>query len=113
MFTKFPYHGGGGKPKSQWRSKVKYCPTCGGVITDLPKSIFQKRTYCSYRCGVSARAGGVSHTNNLKQKVVTLVFSVLCSMWGEPETQEEMFKYGIVAVGVVMDFNPKEPYEVS
>lgn len=36
--------------KCSWRSKVKYCPVCQGVITNLPKSLFVARTYCSRKC---------------------------------------------------------------
>jgi len=36
--------------KCSWRSKVKYCPVCQGTITNLPRSLFITRTYCSRKC---------------------------------------------------------------
>ncbi len=44
--------------KCSWRSKVKYCKTCGEAITDLPKSVFITKQYCSIECRRTPRGAG-------------------------------------------------------
>jgi hypothetical protein len=56
--------GSAGKARCSWRSKSKVCgnPNCANIITDLPKSLFVKRTFCSHTCKNHTKPQGASHT---------------------------------------------------
>ena len=60
--------GSPGKPRCKWRSKIKYCKGCGAVITNLPRSLFLQRTFCSKACQRQNNTNKIAHKKTFSRE---------------------------------------------